>query len=107
MFRRMDDAGAHGVVLTPGVRLGYLSAVYTGAVPYVGNGYWTPEPDARRTQMQEFYDGGVMGPWFDAVDLVMVDRTRIPGAVAALQWPAVLANSDFVLLQRPPHDGNP
>ena len=100
MFAWMNQAGLHVVLLCYDTRISYLSPVYTGVRPYYGHLNNTPDIRARWKNVSAWHRSGQTGPWLDAVDYMLIERTRPPAAFDRTKWRELHGNPNFILFAR-------
>jgi hypothetical protein len=95
----MDRANLRGVLLAPDARLGYLSAAYSGVRPFLGHLNNTPDIRSRWADFSRWQREGRVGPWFEEVDYLLIDR-RNPPAYDWSAWRELHRNGEYLLLSR-------
>ena len=101
IYEWMDAADLRGVLLCYDLRLSYHAAIYSGARPYVGHLNNTPDIRTRWRQVAAWHREGETGPWFEAIDYLLIDR-RNPPAYPWSGWVELHRNEDYLLVGRTP-----
>jgi hypothetical protein len=100
VYREMNDLGIAGTLLTTDPQLGYLSATYTAAQPYLGHQFLTPDFRERIDQVGRWM-GGEQEPWFDTIEYILVEPENLPADFDRSVWRTIpLENQKYILLQR-------
>ncbi|WZO96769.1 hypothetical protein EP7_003774 [Isosphaeraceae bacterium EP7] len=96
----INRLGFRGVLLTEDARLSYLAATYTAVRPYRGHDYNTPDSELRRARVRDWFWKGEIGPWFDEVDLILVEHGRLAARHLRGRWEVAASGHQFEVLGR-------
>jgi hypothetical protein len=98
-YREIDARGLRGVLLCDDPTASYLAATFTGCRPYYGHMYNTPDFDARRRRVAEWFASGRDDGWMSQIDLVLA-RGDLPESVKQA-WKPIFDSGGWKVYERP------
>lgn len=100
MFADMSHRNLDGVLLCPDPKLSVLTPTYTRIRPYYGHPFNTPNFSTRVEQATAWTKEGKAGPWFDAIDYVLLKKQERSSPLDTEAWEVAVENAEYVLFVR-------
>jgi hypothetical protein len=100
LLEELNRRHLRGILISSDPKLSYLVATYTGARPYYGHLYHTPDYGRRHGEAVALLQQGKPGPWFDRIDLIALRSEQPVMWPDRDQWRLVSSNDEWVLYKR-------